>query len=138
MRSSAGGGDRKLGVLFGARVMQSRDQIARQERTIRRHAQNPGYLGPVGRGPVKGSENARQRSGMVRHGVGDDGQGEVSEPCRIAIGAKNKSVALRRQPRDRARQDGVAADWAHRLVAAAHPPRQPAGEQHARRRRRVP
>ena len=46
--------------------------------------------------------------------------------------------------RDRARQDGAAADLAHRLVAAAHPPRQPAGEQDAgcaaelHRRRPIP
>ena len=40
------------------------------------------------------------------------------------------------KPRDHARQDGAAADRAHRLVAAAHPPRQPAREQHAGYRRR--
>ena len=137
MRLSAGCGDRELRILLGARAMQARDQIARQERAIRRRAQNPRNIRPVGRGPVEGGENTGQRSRKILHRVGDDGQTETCEPRRIAIGIENEPVALRLQPRDHPLKDGPAADLPHRLVAAAHPPRQPAGEQHAGRCRHV-
>ena len=63
--------------------------------------------------------------------IGDHRQAKSREPRRITIGIENEPVALRLQPRDHAIEDGAAADLAHRLVAAAHPPRQTAGEQHA-------
>src|SRR6202042_1315379 len=44
MRLSPGSCDRKLRILFGACVMQTRDQIARQKRTVRRCAQDPRNL----------------------------------------------------------------------------------------------
>ena len=47
------------------------------------------------------------------------------------VGVENEPVALRRKPRDHAGQNGAAADLAHRLVTAAHPPRQPARQQDA-------
>ncbi len=122
MRLSAGCGDRKLRILLGARAMQSRDQITRQERTVRRRAQYPLNVRPGGRGPVEGSENTGQRSGKILHGVGDDGKTETCEPRRIAVGIENEPVALRPQPRDHPLEDGPAGDLPHRLVAAAHPP----------------
>jgi hypothetical protein len=77
------------------------------------------------------SQNAGQRSGKIGDAVGDDRQAERGKARRIAIGVENEAIALRRQPRDHAVEDGAAGDGAHRLVAAAHPPRQAAGQQHA-------
>src|SRR3979411_1340657 len=122
MRLFIGGCDRKLGILFGARLMQARNEIARQERTICSSAENPGNLGPVGRRPVEGGENAGERSRKIFHRVGNDGQAEACKPCRIAIGVENESVALRLQPRDHAFENGAAADLAHRLFFPPPPP----------------
>ena len=130
MRLAVGGRDRELRVLLGARLVQPRDEIARQERTVGRRAQHPGDIRPVGRGPVEAGQNAGERSRKILDRVGDDRQAETGKPRRIAVGVEDQSVALRFQARDHAFEDGAAADPAHRLVAAAHPPRQTAGEQH--------
>ena len=91
MRLAAGGRDRELRVLRDPRRMQARDQIARQERTIRGGAQHPGDLGPVGRGPVERRQNAGERSRKIRDAVGDDRQPEAGEPRRIAIGVEDRA-----------------------------------------------
>src|SRR5205809_1137860 len=50
MRLPAGSRDRKLRVLFGTGAMQARDEIARQERTVRRRARPPASSTPGVRG----------------------------------------------------------------------------------------
>jgi hypothetical protein len=137
VRLAVGGGDRKLRVLFSAGAMQARDEVARQKRTVRGSAEDPRYVGPVRRGPVEGCQNTREWPRKILHGVGNHRQAERREACGVAIGVENEPVALRLQPRDDAREDGAAADLAHRLVAAAHASRQPARQQHAGRCRRV-
>src|SRR3981189_2207618 len=125
MRLSVGGGDRKLCVLFRACAMQTRDEIAWQKRTVRGGAQHPRNLRPGGRCPVERGKNARERPRKILHRIGNNGQPECREPRRIAIGVENKSVALRLQPRDHARQDGAAADLAPRLFFSPPPPPPP-------------
>ena len=131
MRLAVGSGDGQFGILGFERAMQPRHQIARQERAIGRGAQDELYLGPVRRSPVERRQNAGERSGKIGDAVGNDRQAERRKARGIAIGVEDEAVALRLQPRDHAIEDGAAGDRAHRLVAAAHPPRQPAGEQHA-------
>jgi hypothetical protein len=132
MGLAAGSRDRELGILVGARTVQAPDQIARQEGTIRRRAHNKVDLGPVRRRPVECGQNAGERTREFLHAVGDDRQAKARKARRISIGVENEAVALRRQPCDHPFENGAAADLAHRLVAAAHPPRQTTGEQHAR------
>src|SRR3984957_12741395 len=110
MRLSPGSCDRKLRILLGACVMQTRDQIARQKRTVRRCAQDPRNLRPVRGGPVEGSENPRQWSRKILDCVGNDGQAKRREPCRISIGIEYELFALRLQPCDHAVEDGTSGD----------------------------
>ena len=131
MRLSAGGGDRELRVLSArADAAAPPDRAAGTDNPPPRSGPRR-HVGPVRRGPVERGEDARERSRKILHGVGDDGQSEARKPRGIAIGVENQPVALRLEPRDHALEDGAAADLPHRLVAAAHPPRQAAGEQHA-------
>src|SRR5438132_17566 len=130
MRLLAGSRDRKLGILFCPGAMQARNEIARQEWTVRRRAQDPGNLRPVRRDPVKRRQNARERSWKIGHRIGDDGQSKRREPRRIAVGVEDEPVALRLEPRDDTFEDGASGDLAQWLVAAAHPPRQAAGKQY--------
>ena len=97
MRLTVGGGDRKLRVLLGPRLMQSRDEIARQKRTIRGGAQYPRDIGAVGRCPVERGEDAGERSRKIFDRVGDHRQAERCESRRIAVGVENQAVALRLQ-----------------------------------------
>jgi hypothetical protein len=131
MRLAAGGGHRKLGVLFDASLVQARHKIAREKRTIRGRAQHPRNFRPVGGHPVEPGENAGERAREIRDRIGNDRQAETCKPLRIAIGVEDEPVALRLQPRDHALKDRTAADLPHRLVAAADPPCQPAGQQYA-------
>ena len=81
--------------------------------------------------PVEGGEDAGERPRKARHVVGNHGQPEIGEARRIAVGVDDQPVALRRQAFDDALEDGSAGEPPQRLVAAAHAPRQPAGEEHA-------
>ena len=81
--------------------------------------------------PAQTRQYTGQWAGEIGNGIGDDWQPERPKPRGIAVGIENQAIALRLQPRDHAVENGTARDLAHRLVAAAHPPRQPAGEQHA-------
>jgi hypothetical protein len=128
MRLAVGSGYRELRVLVGARPVQTRHEIARQERTIRRGAQHPGNLRPVRRGPIEAGEDACERSGKILDRIRDHRQAKIRKSRRVAVGVEEQLAALRPKPRDHAREDGLAADRAHRLVAAAHPARQPAGQ----------
>src|SRR6185312_16446641 len=65
--------------------------------------------------------------------VGDDRQAERREAPRIAIGVENEAVALRLKPLDDAGENRAPTNLAQRLVAAAHSPREPAGQNDARR-----
>ena len=55
----------------------------------------------------------------------------VGKARRIAVGVEDQRRALRREALDRAREDRPAGNRLERLVAAPHPPRQPAGEEDA-------
>ena len=145
MRLSAGSRDRELRFLFGAGA----HAAGRPDRAA-------------------GTDNPPRRSAPTRHRAGLRPPSRAPPGCRPAVPGKFFTVSgitgrpkpakragsplalrIRRshcgcQPRDHALEDGAAADRAHRLVAAAHPPRQAAGQQHAgdrrrgaRRRRRV-
>jgi hypothetical protein len=137
MRLAVGSRDRELRVLFDPRLMQPSDQVTRQERAIRRSAQHPRNVRTVGRGPVERRQNAGEWSWKIGDAVWYHRQPKRRKTRRITIGVEDQAVALRRQARDHAIEDGAAADLAHRLVAAAHPAREAAGEQYAGRLRRV-
>src|ERR1700744_4514790 len=104
MRLPVGCSDRELRILFGAGTMQAHDEIARQERTVSRRAQNPRNVRPMGSRPVEGGQNACERSWRILRCIGNDREAEACEARRIAIGTENESVALRLEPRDHARQ----------------------------------
>src|SRR5262249_44023278 len=122
-------GKRHAGPL--PRGRQARHQIRRQERTIPRHARDVGNRGQVRRRPVEPGEDARERASKIRHRVRYHRQTGVGEARRIAIGVEDDRGALRLEAREHALEDGLAADADTRLVATAHPPRQPAGEHEA-------
>src|ERR1700687_55034 len=108
MRLSAGSRDRELRVLCGTRLMQTRDEIAWQERTVRRCTQDPRTLRPIRPDPVERRQDARERSRKIRYRIGDHRKPERREPRRIAIGVEDEPVALRREPRDHTFEDGAA------------------------------
>src|SRR5215510_8962468 len=110
------------------RGRQARHQIARQERTIARHARDVGNRRCVRGRPIEPGEDAGERAGKTRHCVRYHRQTGVGEARRIAVGVKDDRSALRLEPCEHALEDGLAADADARFVAAAHPPRQPAGE----------
>ena len=103
-----------------------------QKRTVSRSAEDPLRVGPVGGGPVEPGEDSGERTWIMLYPIGDDGQAKRRKTQGVAIGAESKAFALRREPRDDAGQNRVAANFAQRLVAAAHSPRQTAREDHPR------
>ncbi len=128
MGLAPGRGDRELRVLRDPCPMQPCHQVAREERAVAGGAEHPGDAGPVRRHPVEPGQDAGQRPGEPRDAIGRDRQGERREPRGIAIGIDDQAIALRLEPFDHPIEDGAAADGAHRLVAAAHAPRQAACE----------
>ena len=129
----SGAGDLPAGG--DARLMQTRHQIPRQERTIAGHAHEPRDLRRFARRPVEAGKNAGERAGVIRHAIGDHGEAAIGKARRIAGGIEDEPAALRSDAREDAFENGRAADADARLVAAAHPPRLPAGEDDPDRRR---
>ena len=119
---------------FGAGPMQPGDQIARQERAVARHARDSGDVRAraprPSRGPARMPASGPAKSGTSSATTGRPGVGKAR---RIAVGVENEPRALRREPFEDARENGLAADLGQRLVAAAHPPRKPAGQNEAQR-----
>ncbi len=132
MRPPAGSRDRKLRIRADPRLMQARNEVARQKRTVRCHAHHPGGIRPVHRHPVEAGENSGQRPGKAGHRIGDHGKSKMRKPRWLAVGVENEAAALRIKPCDDALENGLAGDGAHRLVTTANPPRKPAGEQDSR------
>ncbi len=132
MRSPSGGRDRKLSALSGHGLAQSRDQISGQKRTVSRSAQDPLRVGPVGGGPVEPGQDSGERTWIMLYPISNDGEAKRRKAQGIAIGAESQAFALRREPRNDAGQNRAAANFAQRLVAPAHSPRQTAGEDHPR------
>src|SRR3984957_20279982 len=108
--------------------MQARHQILRQEWTIARHTREPFNCGSMSGSPIKTGKNAGQRSGEIRHAVGDYRAAGIGEARGIAIGIDDDAAALRRKTSKDALQNAGAADLDARLVAATHAPRQAAGK----------
>ena len=130
MRSSLGGGDRKLSALSGHGLAQSRDQVSRQKRTVSRSAEDPLRVGSVGRGPVEPGQDSGERSWMMLHPIGNDGQAERRKAQGIAVGAEKQAFALRLEPRNDAGQNRAgrqfrAAACRRRPFAAPDRPRAP-------------
>jgi hypothetical protein len=126
MRSPLGGGDGKLSVLSGQSLAQSDDQVSRQKRTVAGSAQNPSRVGSVSRSPIEPGQDSGERAWIILHPISDDRQAEGCKARGIAIGAEKQAFALRREPCDDAGQNRLAANFAQRLIAAAHSPRQTA------------
>ncbi len=83
------------------------------------------------RRPVEPGEDAGERSREIRHAVGDDRQAEARKACGVAIGIEDEAGDGGGEPRDHPVEDGRSADRDQRLVAAAHAPREAAGEDEA-------
>ena len=132
MRSPSGRRDRKLRALSVRALAQSRRQIPGQKRAVPWSAEHPLRARTIGRDPIKASENSGERPWVIRDAVGDDGQAERRKAQMIAIGVEKKALALGLQPLDDAGENRAAANFAQRLVAAAHPSRQTARKHHAR------
>jgi hypothetical protein len=132
VRSPSGRRDRKLRALSARALAQSRDQIPRQKRAIPWSAEHPLRARTVSRDPIKASENPGERPWVIRDTVGDDRQPERRKAEMIAIGVEKKALALRREPLDDADENRAPANFAQRLVAAAHPSRQTTRKHHAR------
>src|SRR5215472_6452764 len=77
--------------------------------------------------PVEPREDAGKRSGETFDRVRHDRESGIGKARGIAIGVEDDGCALRLEPREHAFEDG--------LVAAAHAPRQSAGEHESENRR---
>ena len=130
MRSPLGRRDGELCPLIREGFAQPQDEVSGQKGTVSRRAQRPLRVRPVGCGPIEPGQNSGERSRIILHRIGDNRQAERREARGIAIGAENQGLALRRKPRNDAGQNRLAANFAQRLVAAAHSPRQAARQHH--------
>ena len=119
-------------MTLASRLMQARDQVARQERTVAWHADEPRNPGRILGCPIEAGQNSGKRTGITRHAVGHDRQSVRSRRW-IGIAIKNDVVALRAQAIEHAIEDGDAADLNSPFVPAAHTARQSAGQHHAKR-----
>src|SRR5262249_49830562 len=102
-----------------------------EERTTPRRAREVGERRRMRGRPVEPGEDAGERAGKTRHCVRYHRQTSVGEARGIAVGVEDDRRALRLETREHALEDGLAADADARFIAAAHPPRQPAGEHEA-------
>ena len=117
-------------MALASRLMQARNQIARQERTVARHADEPRNPGRMLSRPIETGQNSGEWAGIIRHAVGDDRQ-SLWGRRRIGITIKNDIVALRPKAIEHAIEDGEAADLNPPFVPAAHAARPSAGQHHA-------
>src|SRR3984885_6723283 len=92
-------------LTLASRRMQARYQIARQERTVPRYADEPRYPRRILSRPIEAGQNSGERTGITRHAVGDDCQ-SVGGRRRIGITVKNDIVALRPKAIEHAIEDG--------------------------------
>src|SRR5262249_20412097 len=82
-------------------------------------------------------EDAGERPGKTGDAVGNHRQSVARETRRITVGVEQDSFARRSKPLEHAVEDRHAGDVDQRLVAAAHAPREAAGEHEAENRRQV-
>src|SRR5579884_3895281 len=113
-------GARKRSAIGLARRVQPSHKIAGKERTVARHADEPGETGRMFGRPVQASKYASKWPGKIRHTVGNDGQTGIGKARGIAVGIDDDSAALRRQAAQHALKDSGAADADARFVAATH------------------
>src|SRR5215471_7629698 len=117
-----------------ARRRQARHQITGQKWTVARHAHDVGDRGPTHGRPVEPGENPGKRPGKARNRIRYDRKTGIGEARGIAIGVEDDCRALRLEAGEHALEDALAGYANTRLVAAAHAPRQSAGEHQAQRR----
>ena len=134
MPTPARGGDCEWRIRADPRLMQARDKVARQKRTIAGGADDKGVRRTMRGGPVERREHARERPRETRRRVGDNRQPERLEARGIAVGVEDEGLALRRKPRDDPFEQRAPAERPQRLVAAAHAPGEAAGEDDAKGR----
>src|SRR5262249_12502686 len=113
-----GAGERRAGS--DARVVQARAEIVRQKGTVARHAGEPLTVRPAQHRPIEPRENAGERTGEIRHTVGDYRQLGIGKTRRIAVGVYHEAGALRFKASEHALQDSDSADRDSRLIAATH------------------
>src|SRR5580704_19206105 len=124
----AGAGTGERDIRRGARLMETRYQILWQEWAISRYADKPFDGGRIRSRPIETCKDAGEGTGEIRHAVGDHGQAGIGKARGVAVGIDDDAAALRHQAREHTLQNAGAADLDARLVAAAHAPRQAAGE----------
>jgi tRNA 2-thiouridine synthesizing protein A len=134
MASLTRGGDRKLTSLFNPRLVQTRNEIAWQERTIAGSADYIVYRGPLCRGPVERRKHTCERASMPLHIIGDHWQAQRRKSLGIVVGVDDEAGALWGKARHDAAQNRASGENAQRLVPSAHALRASAGEDDAQRR----
>ena len=112
--------------LGSARRRQTGNEVVREEWCIGGHADHPLEV-PIGR-IIQPGDDSSQRTGVTGDVVGHDRQCGGSQPRRVAIGVQDDGVHLRTQALDDVGEKRTALKQKHPLVAAAHSPRQTAGQ----------
>ena len=115
-----------------AAVQQAGDEVRGEERRVAGGGCDPARRGRVGGRPAHAGEDAGERADEAFNRVGDDGQAELGEAGRIAVGVDGDAADLGPQAIEDVLQHGLAGEVEQALVAAAHAPRLPAGEDDAR------
>ncbi len=116
------GGARRL-----RRLAEADGEVGRQERAVGRNGEEVSSAEERRRHMVEPGEDAGKRPRRVGQAVRHHRHAEP-EAFRRAVGVEQQRAHLRPDPPHDAREDGLAAERAQRLVAAAHAPRQAAGE----------
>src|SRR6476469_3680273 len=114
--------------------MQALNEIIRQERAVTRNTENPSDAAPLFGQPVQPSKDSGQRAGEIWNAIRNDRQPCIGKPLWVAVGIDDDARALRRQSRQHTVENGHAADFDARLVAAARAPSKSAREDQATRR----
>lgn len=127
----AGHGLANRGIRRQARFMKASNEVERQERRVRRHANDPLRLRSMR--PIQPGKDAGEWSREFRHVIRDHLQSGRREPSGVAVGIQDQLGALRLQTGDDPFEHGAIANLAHQLVAAAQASREPARQQDANR-----
>ncbi len=125
-------GERNGSLALGGGGQQTGDEVRGKERRVAGRGCDPARRGRVGGRPAHAGEDAGERADEAFNRVGDDGQAELGEAGRIAVGVDGDPPDLGPQAIEDVLQHGLAGEVEQALVAAAHAPRLPAGQDDAR------
>lgn len=122
-------GDARSGAI--PRLVKPFDEVRRQERRVGGGCDDIRHLRTLRVNVIHPRQNPGERTREALYAVGDDREAEGGKARRVAIGVDDEARALRPQTLDGVRDDRTPADLEERLVAAAHPPCEAAGEENS-------